>query len=173
MRREPQLLERLAGRQPTRRRRRRPLLGYKWDSSQGTYVQIPFQVDERFHALHLEPRFVRPRGPAGLRVRAVPRGADAQLSYVYDRDLYRFTANAAKRSVSRGAGSAYGRAAEPDPVKGLDDNDELAFMYRDAGPAARRMPRNPQASQRSSAFASTTRLRRARPLVTSTPPSRT
>jgi len=63
-------------------------------------------------------------------------GADAQLSYVYDRDLYRFTANAANDPCRAVLDPAYGRAAEPDPVKGLDDNDELAFMYRDAGPAA-------------------------------------
>jgi hypothetical protein len=114
----------------------RRLLGYRWDGRR--FVQIPFQVDERF------TRYLS-NNASGF---AFYSGIDAYTTYAFDREGYRFTDSdpAAPCVPIPRRDPAYGGrriVAEPDPVPGLDDNDELAFMLRDAGPRAPRGARLP------------------------------
>jgi hypothetical protein len=101
------------------------ILGYRWDSRHKAFVQIPFQVDEVF-TRYLE------NTASGF---AFYSGDDQHTTYAYDREGFRYTKD-------NGPDSADPCTAKPDsppakdPVKGLDSNDEMAFMASDAGPAA-------------------------------------
>ena len=103
-------------------------LGYRFDPKHG-WTQIPFQVDQVF-TRYLDNSA---SGFAGY------SGQDQHTTYEYDREGYRYTANdpsnpcLAKPDPSIPPGR--------DPVRGLDNNDELAFMAADAGP---RMPAGTQ-----------------------------
>ena len=105
------------------------LLGYRWNGN--AFVQIPFQVDERF------TRYLS-NNASGF---AFYSGVDQHNTYAFAREGYRFTDNNPQDPcvpIPR-QDPAYGGAripAEPDPIAGLDDNDELAFMYRDTGERA-------------------------------------
>lgn len=111
------------------------LLGYRWNGS--AFVQIPFQADERF------TRYLS-NNHSGF---AYYSGVDQHTTYAFDREGYRFTDNEPSLTndpavlcapIAR-KDPAYGNqriAAEPDPIAGLDDNDELVFMWRDAGEQA-------------------------------------
>ncbi|HZQ28700.1 MAG TPA: hypothetical protein VFA94_13470 [Acidimicrobiales bacterium] len=99
------------------------LLGYHWDATKG-WVQIPFQVDE------MAVRYLS-NNNSGF---AFYSETDQNLTYVYDQDRFNWTQedpNDPCHAVARG-----GNTSTPDPVPGLDDNDELAFMASDAGPQA-------------------------------------
>jgi hypothetical protein len=101
------------------------LLGYRWDAKHGRFVQIPFQVDE------LAVRYLS-NNNSGF---AFYSETDQNLTYVWDQDRFDWTgedpANPCHAVVRPGT-----PASTPDPVKGLDDNDELSFMAADGGPAA-------------------------------------
>jgi hypothetical protein len=87
----------------------------------GKFHQIPAQVDERFW------RYLsNPGGENGGY-----SGYDAELSYVFDQEGYRKTAGDCYAQFPAGS-----PITTPDPVPGFDDNDELAFMARDAGAQA-------------------------------------
>ncbi|MGH2730515.1 MAG: hypothetical protein ACRDJI_07875, partial [Actinomycetota bacterium] len=65
-------------------------------------------------------------------------GVDQYLTYVFDREGYRFTDNEPSdpcRPIARKDPRYDGQriVAEPDPLPGLDDNDEIAFMVRSTG----------------------------------------
>ena len=98
------------------------ILGYRWDGSK--FVQIPFQVDEVF------TRYLN-NDASGF---GVYSGTDKHTTYAYDREGFRFTENG--RTNGCWATMKPGDHAATDPVKGLDTNDELAFMASDAGPQA-------------------------------------
>jgi hypothetical protein len=105
------------------------LLGYRWSGK--AFVQIPLQVDEKF------TRYLT-NNVSGF---AFYSGVDQYTTYAFDREGYRFTDNAPGTPCSPipRKDPAYGNkriVAEPDPIAGLDDNDEIAFMYRDAGDQA-------------------------------------
>jgi hypothetical protein len=99
------------------------LLGYRWDAGAGRFVQIPFQVDEQF------TRYLD-NTASGF---ALYSGQDQHTTYAYDREGFRFTQDGPAGDPCR-AQQATPTAA--DPVKGLDHNDEIAFMASDAGPQA-------------------------------------
>jgi hypothetical protein len=86
--------------------------------SQGAFAEIPSQVDERFWR-YLN-NFGGENGPYS--------GYDPELTYVFDEE-----------GVRKTAGECYAQYPEgqpittPDNVPGLDDDDEVAFMARDAG----------------------------------------
>ena len=107
------------------------LLGYRWDGTR--FVQIPFQVDEMF------TRYLD-NGVSGF---AFYSGQDQHTSYAFNREGFRFTEDgpADNPCLAQAAG---GQETTPDPVAGLDDNDELVFMASDAGPAAPAGARLPQ-----------------------------
>ena len=94
----------------------------------------------RHHALRADPvpgrRACSPatsttRRPASR----VYSGEDQHTTYAYDREGFRLTRARPGQPVPRAAGE---RAGRPRPTRspGLDDNDEIAFMARDAGPTA-------------------------------------
>jgi hypothetical protein len=100
------------------------IAGFRWDAKHRRLVQIPFQVDEVF------TRYLD-NDASGF---AAYSGQDQHTTYAYDREGWRFTGtdpNDPCRAVPPD-----GVKTTPDPVPGLDDNDELAFMASDAGPQA-------------------------------------
>jgi hypothetical protein len=98
------------------------LIGYRWDTATSKFVQIPFQVDEVF------TRYLSNEA-SGF---SIYSGQDQHTTYAYDREGFRYT-------NSDPGDPCHAIAASPamkDPVKGLDSNDEVAFMASDAGPKA-------------------------------------
>src|SRR3954454_5043585 len=109
------------------------LLGYRWDAKASKFVQIPFQVDEVF-TRYLE------NSASGF---AFYSGDDQHTTYAFDREGWRYTDSDPSNpcvAIPFAERDANGNVSRPqttlDPVKGLDDNDELAFMAADAGPVA-------------------------------------
>jgi hypothetical protein len=96
------------------------ILGYRWTGS--SFEQIPFQVDEVVtrHLSNNESGF------------SVYSNTDRHTSYAFDREGFRWT-------DSHPDDPCLAAPASPvadDPVPGLDSDDELVFMARDAGPQA-------------------------------------
>ena len=115
------------------------LLGYRWDTKQSAFVQIPFQVDQKF------TRYLT-NNASGF---AFYSAADQETTYAWDREGFRFTGDQSEyvpggnpclampaRVKDKNGSWVMGPSTTPDPVKGLDDNDELVFMASDAGPQA-------------------------------------
>jgi hypothetical protein len=113
------------------------LAGFRWDERKRRFVQVPFQVDEVF-VRYLD------NDASGF---AAYSGQDQHTTYAYDREGWRFTASDPD-DVCR-AVPPDGVRTTPDPVPGLDDNDELAFMASDAGPRA---PHGAEAPRRATAI---------------------
>src|SRR3954466_8080398 len=108
------------------------LLGYRWDTQTRAWKQIPFQVDEMF------TRYLD-NSASGF---AVYSGEDKHTTYAFDREGWRYTKSDPSNPCR--AVPFDGQRTTPDPVKGLDDNDELAFMASDAGgpaPAGAPLPK--------------------------------
>lgn len=106
------------------------IVGYRW--ARGRFRQIPFQVDEVF------TRYLN-NDASGF---GVYSGTDRHTTYAFDREGFRFTENSGPYGCTAAMKAGDGPAA--DPVKGLDSNDELAFMAADAGsraPARAKLPR--------------------------------
>jgi hypothetical protein len=107
------------------------LLGYRWDPSSASFVQIPFQVDTMWqHYLT--------NNASGF---AFYSGADQMLTYTFDYEPFRFTSNppfsaANPTGVCRPQPLAGQPDTTADPNRFLIDSDQLSFMARDAGPAA-------------------------------------
>jgi hypothetical protein len=101
------------------------LLGYRWDAKAKHFKQVPLQVDEQF------TRYLD-NAASGF---SVYSGQDQHTTYAYDREGFRFTKSDPKNPC-HAVPADPGLAAMPDPVKGLDNNDELVFMDSDAGPQA-------------------------------------
>ncbi|MBA3327529.1 MAG: hypothetical protein H0T43_04430 [Solirubrobacterales bacterium] len=94
------------------------LLAYRWTGTR--LKQIPVQVDEVF------TRYLD-NSASGF---AVYSGQDRHTTYAYDREGFRFRADGpAENPCLARRESADAR----DPVAGLDADDEIAFMYADAG----------------------------------------
>ncbi len=100
------------------------LLGYRWDEATHGWRQIPFQVDQMF------TRYLD-NSASGF---AIYSGEDKHTTYAFDREGWRYTQSDPSNPCL--ARPVDGEATTPDPVKGLDDDDELAFMASDAGPQA-------------------------------------
>jgi hypothetical protein len=100
------------------------LLGYRWDGATREYVQVPFQVDQ------LAVRYLS-NNASGF---SVYSWTDQHPTYVFDQERFRWTAEDAANPCH--AVARDGVETTPDPVPGLDTNDEVAFMASDAGPAA-------------------------------------
>jgi hypothetical protein len=104
------------------------ILGYRWDDKHKKFVQIPFQVDEVF-TRYLDNSA---SGFSGY------SGEDQHTTYAYDREGWRYVDTDPKnacRAIPFKVGNERPKTT-PDPVPGLDTNDELAFMASDAGPQA-------------------------------------
>lgn len=98
------------------------LLGYRWNGKR--FVQIPFQIDE------MATRYLS-NNASGF---SFFSQTDQHPTYVFDEERFRWTQESPDdpcRAVPAG-----GVRSTPDPVSGLDDDDEVAFMASDAGERA-------------------------------------
>jgi hypothetical protein len=112
------------------------LLGYRWNAASSSFEQIPFQVDERF------TRYITNNG-SGF---AFYSGTDQETTFAWDREGFRYSSDESQYVpggnvclAAPAKGSTIGEkgfATTPDPVKGLDDDDELVFMWSDASAQA-------------------------------------
>ena len=93
------------------------ILGYRWE---GRWRQIPLQVDEVFarYLNNSNSRF------------AIYSGEDQHTTYAYDREGFRYDGDGPPSDPCRAQPTS---EPQQDPVRGLDHNDEIAFMYSDAG----------------------------------------
>ena len=91
---------------------------FRWDGKR--FVEIPVQVDERF------PYFLA-NGNSDF---GVYSGTDEELTYAWDVEAWKRTAGECVAEYPAGEGPT------PDPVAGLDDDDEVVFMASDAGDRA-------------------------------------
>ncbi|GAC1441740.1 MAG: hypothetical protein NVSMB55_10320 [Mycobacteriales bacterium] len=98
------------------------LTGWRWDPNGGQFVEVPFQVDKVFTRYLSNPA-------SGF---SVYSGEDQHTTYQFQREGFRYTASSADNPCLAVPDSP----PATDPVKGLDNNDELAFMAKDAGPQA-------------------------------------
>src|SRR3954447_22348471 len=98
------------------------LLGYRWNDKAKKFTQIPFQVDEQF------TRYLD-NSASGF---AIYSGEDQHTTYAFDREGFRLR----KEDPANPCHALPDSPTATDPVKGLDDNDELVFMASDAGPQA-------------------------------------
>ena len=92
---------------------------YRWNGTR--FVEIPVQVDERF------PYFLA-NGNSDF---STYSGTDEELSYAWDVEAWNRTAGTCFAKHPDGVPTA-----TPDPVAGLDDDDEIVFMASDAGTKA-------------------------------------
>jgi len=110
------------------------LLAYRWDAQANAFTPIPFQVDEVF------TRYIS-NNVSGF---AFYSGVDEETTYAFDREPFHYTWDAyldesgdpCESRPRPGSPMHGGKATTVDPVKGLDDNDELVFMASDAGTQA-------------------------------------
>jgi hypothetical protein len=103
------------------------LLAYRWTGT--AFEQIPFQVDEMF------TRYLS-NDVSGF---AAFSERDQHHAYAFDREGFRWTAS----DPSDPCLAAPASEVATDPVAGLDTDDELVFMARDAGrqaPASAALP---------------------------------
>jgi len=94
------------------------IAAYRWDGTQ--FVEIPVQVDEMYPYCLSNPNSSF----------AIYSGTDKELTYAYDVEAW--------KKVDGLCTSSYvpGDFPIPDPVAGLDDDDEVVFMASDAGSQA-------------------------------------
>jgi hypothetical protein len=106
------------------------LLGYRWNDKARKFQQIPFQVDEQF------TRYLD-NSASGF---AIYSGEDQHTTYAFNREGFRLR----KEDPANPCHALPDSATPQDPVKGLDDNDELVFMASDTGsqaPAGATLPK--------------------------------
>jgi hypothetical protein len=95
------------------------LLGYRWNAKGRKFTQIPFQVDEQFVRYLANPA-------SGF---SFYSGEDQHTTYAFDREGFRYTRDGPADNPCQAQPDS---PTAQDPVKGLDDDDELAFMARGA-----------------------------------------
>ena len=92
------------------------ITGWRWNGT--AFVEVPFQVDQVF------TRYLD-NSASGF---AVYSGEDQHTTYQFDREGFRYTQGTCVATPDSPTAT--------DPVKGLDTDDELAFMAADTGPQA-------------------------------------
>jgi hypothetical protein len=100
------------------------LLGYRWNGT--AFEQIPFQVDEMF------VRYLS-NNASGF---AFYSETDQHTAYAFDREGFRWTDDQKGAKPDDPMAPCIAQPASEvakDPVQGLDSDDELVFMARDAG----------------------------------------
>ncbi len=98
------------------------LSGWRWNARKHAYTEVPFQVDKVF------TRYLD-NSASGF---AIYSGQDQHTTYQFDREGFRYT----KSDPANPCVAVPDSPVATDPIKGLDTNDEVAFMAADAGPAA-------------------------------------
>jgi hypothetical protein len=109
----------------------RRITGWRWDGRR--FAEVPFQVDEVF------TRYLD-NSASGF---AIYSGQDQHTTYAFDREGFRWTKGACVAQPDSPVAT--------DPVKGLDTDDELAFMAADtagSAPAGAALPKGVTRSQR-------------------------
>jgi hypothetical protein len=106
------------------------LLGYQWNAEAQEFEQIPFQVDEMF------VRYLS-NDESGF---SFYSETDQHTSYAFDREGFRWQDSDPDNACLAQPSSD----VATDPVKGLDTDDELVFMARDAGARAPQTATLPQ-----------------------------
>ncbi|HUR67744.1 MAG TPA: hypothetical protein VM370_00735 [Candidatus Thermoplasmatota archaeon] len=101
------------------------LRGRAWDGA--TFHEIPFQVDERF------VRYLT-NYASGF---GIYSQADMELGYAFDIEGVRKTGEVPGQPD---VAAFDGAVTTPDPVPGLDSDDEVVFLWGDAGPRAPSVP---------------------------------
>ncbi len=99
---------------------------FRFDASAGQFVEIPVQVDER------APYFLA-NANSGF---STYSGTDPENTYVWDNGDTAHTHGVESWMMIDGTCERQypaGQSAKADPVRGLDDDDEIVFMARDAG----------------------------------------
>ena len=102
------------------------LAAFRFDSDSGEFVEIPVQVDER------APYFLA-NANSGF---STYSGTDPENTYVWDNGDDSHTHGVESWMMVDGSCTRQypqGESAKADPVQGLDDDDEIVFMARDAG----------------------------------------
>ncbi|MEX0874836.1 MAG: hypothetical protein WD646_09630 [Actinomycetota bacterium] len=94
------------------------IVAFRWDGSD--FVEIRVQVDERFPYF-----FANAKSDFGIY-----SAVDEELTYAWDVESWKKTAGECRASYPPGM------SAMPDPVPGLDNDDEIVFMASDAGAQA-------------------------------------
>jgi hypothetical protein len=96
------------------------IAAYRWDGLQ--FVEIPVQVDEKYYYC-----YCLSNPPSGF---AIYSGTDKELTYAWDVESW--------KKIDGQCSTAYlpGDGPKPDPVPNLDDDDEIVFMWSDAGAQA-------------------------------------
>ena len=94
------------------------IAAYRWDGN--AFAEIPVQVDQKF------PYFLANSNSSF----STYSGTDQELTYEWDRERWQNTSNPANPCIAQYA------QGKRDPVSGLDDDDEVAFMLQDAGAPA-------------------------------------
>lgn len=105
------------------------LLGFRWDAASSSFEQVPFQVDE------MAVRYLS-NNNSGF---AFYSETDQHTTYVFDREGFRWTADYGSDKPNDPLAPCTAKPASEvaqDPVVGLDTDDELVFMAKDAGPQA-------------------------------------
>lgn len=100
------------------------LVGYRYDADTNQMLEVPLQVDEMFQR-HLS------NNNSGF---GVYSETDSHTSYAFEREGFRFLDSAPGDPCL--AVARDGIVTTADPVVGLDTDDEIVFMARDAGPVA-------------------------------------
>jgi hypothetical protein len=103
------------------------IAAYRWNGER--FQEIPVQVDERF------PYFLA-NGPSDF---SWYSGTDEELTYEWDVESWKMTAGQCFKAYPPADDPATDdpeNAPMQDPVGGLDDDDEVAFMASDAGAQA-------------------------------------
>lgn len=107
------------------------LFVFRWNGTD--FEQIPFQVDERFERYLRVGPFIN--GPDARAAQGVPGGpnrmAGLELTYSFDVEPWRKTAGICEAEFRDPA-----RTTTSDPASAFDTDDEIVFLYRDAGPRA-------------------------------------
>lgn len=103
------------------------LFVFRWDGA--AFEQVPFQVDERFERYLRVGPFLSDQASVQQRIVA---GKDAlELSYAFDQEPWRKTAGTCEATYRD---PDHVTTADPQPL--FDTDDEIAFLFRDAGEAA-------------------------------------
>jgi hypothetical protein len=92
------------------------IAAFRWDGKR--FREVPVQVDERF------PHFLA-NGNSDF---GIYSGTDEELTYAWDVEAWNRTAGECQAEHASGVAPA-----TPDPVAGLDDDDEVVVMAQDAG----------------------------------------
>jgi hypothetical protein len=95
------------------------ITGWRWQG--GRFVEVPFQVDQVF------TRYLDNSASSF----AIYSGEDQHTTYQFDREGFRWTKGTCVATPEDPA-----HPVATDPVKGLDTDDELAFMAADTGAQA-------------------------------------